>query len=233
MTQGLLAHAPLACVVPALLPHALQLPWSCFPGHFLLLACLRNLTSNGAVDHWLVWYKCISIVSESGHLGTWLSFGCHMMGSYLGAVGGLRHSLRPKRPPSYPLKEESPPPQGPSRQSHSGSRQGQGTSRTSSGLSQKAQAAAARPTQKARHRICLCIDCLRIRRKGTDNMQPVCLWRKSVLLLLTVFNIDARQYDNCVVHNPVNTASTAYCLVSALEQLRRHNMHLLANPPTA
>ncbi|KAL0028695.1 hypothetical protein WJX79_000395 [Trebouxia sp. C0005] len=29
--------------------------------------------------------------------------------------GGLRHSLRPRRPPSYPLKEESPPPPGPSR----------------------------------------------------------------------------------------------------------------------
>ncbi|DBA74817.1 TPA: hypothetical protein ACH3X2_009276 [Trebouxia sp. C0005] len=64
--------------------------------------------------------------------------------------GGLRHSLRPRRPPSYPLKEESPPPPGPSRQHQGSIRHGQGSSRPPSGQSQRAQAAAARPTQKAR-----------------------------------------------------------------------------------
>ncbi|KAL3135377.1 hypothetical protein ABBQ32_007564 [Trebouxia sp. C0010 RCD-2024] len=62
--------------------------------------------------------------------------------------GGLRHSLRPKRPPSYPLKEESPPPQAAPRQHQGGARQG--SSRTSSGQGQRAQAAVTRPTQKAR-----------------------------------------------------------------------------------
>ncbi|DBA84732.1 TPA: hypothetical protein ACH3X1_005981 [Trebouxia sp. C0004] len=64
--------------------------------------------------------------------------------------GGLRHSLRPRRPPSYPLKEESPPPPGPSRQHQGGARHGQGSSRPPSGQTQRAQAAATRPTQKAR-----------------------------------------------------------------------------------
>ena len=58
------------------------------------------------------------------------------------------HSLRPKRPPSYPLKEEPPPPQAPTRQ-HQGSAR-QGSSRTSSGQSHRAQAAVTRPTQKVR-----------------------------------------------------------------------------------
>lgn len=64
--------------------------------------------------------------------------------------GALRHSLRPRRPPSYPLKEESPPPPGPSRLHQGGARHSQGSSRPPSGQSQRAQAAAARPTQKAR-----------------------------------------------------------------------------------
>ena len=85
-----------------------------------------------------------------------VSLYCQMLRLRHWDAAGLRHSLRPKRPPSYPLKEESPPPQAPPRQHHSGSRQGQGSSRTSSGQSQKAQAAATRPTQKVRHNRSMC-----------------------------------------------------------------------------
>lgn len=61
------------------------------------------------------------------------------------SLGGVRHSLRPKRPPSLPLKEESPPPPGPPRHQSR-----QGGSRPPSGQNAAAQAAAMRPTQKAR-----------------------------------------------------------------------------------
>ncbi|KAL0028795.1 hypothetical protein WJX79_008323 [Trebouxia sp. C0005] len=65
-------------------------------------------------------------------------------------IRGIEAFSPPQATPFIPLKEESPPPPGPSRQHQGSIRHGQGSSRPPSGQSQRAQAAAARPTQKAR-----------------------------------------------------------------------------------